>query len=481
MDPAIKRALEDFHFKPGKPAAKLAQLAKLEALPPAVKKQLKTKPGAPALRFESERVRLHLQLGIEEFVKADAEYWQHRDASAVPDQFEGGDASASVEAALRRASRMGPPRASKRATKTDFTRAREALMYVVAQGKEPGYLEEAQQVLASIALREAKPREAIKWCKSIERHHAAPRMAWAFEQLGDQKQTAAWLAQGSPTHRALRAELVGDDDTAIRTYLESIATRASRWQAYAKLRLRKMEARLGKAAIARVKKALAEAKKGDAKITIASIDDFHTRFADIAAAIRKKRGITQKPTPMSDAAIAKLHLPTSRRSAKPTVPVPKSVRTILRTDKNFCLWKNATPLLAAMKPVDVEKLVRKALRGEDTGLGPLARLPASVPVWTEAPQMPACIWLANAGDQELFLYMGVADADGEYPVARFDDQPELWISDASLVHYILGAAKDVVRCKIDLEKAKKAAQKRNARYREGWSAHPKVRAVLAKF
>lgn len=95
--------------------------------------------------------------------------------------------------------------------------------------------------------------------------------------------------------------------------------------------------------------------------------------------------------------------------------------------------------------------------------------------------MPACIALESPGDQEIFLYMGVPDANGEYPIVRFDDQPEMWISDASLVHYVLDACKAVVTCKIDLVKAKKAAQKRNARFREGFSKHPKVTAILAKF
>jgi hypothetical protein len=311
-------------------------------------------------------------------------------------------------------------------------------------------------------------------------------MAWAYEQLGDRKRALDWLDRGLfSTLKGLRAELLGEDETAIRDYLEALhwGKKVPPWLAYAKLRLRGMEARLGKPAVARLKKAVSDEQEQTRtrKIVLKSIEEFHARFSDIAAAVRQYQGITTKPVPMSDEEIAKLRLPSLRGAASPTVPVPRSVRTILRTDRNFCLWEGAAPLLAAMKPVNVEKLVRRALRGEDTGLGPLARLPATVPVWTDAPDMPACIKLSSPGDQALLLYMGVPDADGEYPVARFDDQPELWISNASLVHYVLDAAKDVVSCKIDHVKAKKDAQKRNARYREGWSEHPTLKAALAKF
>ncbi|MGN6103853.1 MAG: tetratricopeptide repeat protein [Kofleriaceae bacterium] len=481
---AIRRALEVYYkTRLDKPAAALAKLAKLEVLPPAIKKRLKTKPGSPPLDFGYERVTLHADLGYEAFRAADAAYWKHHDPGSIPDQSVSEPWAEATNDALQRAARTGPPKASKRASAPDFSRAKQALAYVIEHGDElPGAVTQARLVLASIALREGKPRDAIRWCEPLSAFHAAPRMAWAYQQLGDREALAAWLARANgPTHKGFLAELAGDDAAAVRGYLEAIATqKLPRWRAYGKLRLRRMEARLGKKTVERLAASIAQEREAG-KPEISSIADFHARFADIAAAIRKRENITEPPQPMSEAAIAKLRLRTSRTSANPTVAVPKSVATILRTDKNFRLWKHAQPLLAHLRAVDIEKLVRRALRGEDTGLGPLAKLPANVPLWTDDPEMPACISLASPGDQELFLYMGSPDADGEYPVARFDDQPELWISDASLVHYILDAAASVVTCKLDLAKAKKQAQKRNARFRERFSKHPKVTAILARF
>jgi hypothetical protein len=477
----IKRILEDYYFNTPDPAIKLTKLAELDALPPAIKKQLKLKSAAPPLDFQLERLMQHVSLGYDAFCKADADYWKSRDPSAIPDQGEKAPWSSATNDAICRAVRKGPPPAS-RVRVPDFTRAREALQYVI-DNSESSFVQDARKVLASIALREEKPREAIRWCEPLSDFHAAPRMAWAFQQLGDRKAMAAWLARSNgPTNRGFLAELQGDDEAAIRFYLEAIATKELPfWQAYGARRLRGMEARLGKAAVDRVKKSLATTPSTKKKLEITSVADFYARFADIAMAIREQKKISDPPRPMSEAAIAKLRLPTSRSSGKPSVPVPKSVATILRTDRNFRLSRDGEPLLGRMVPIDVERLVRRALRGEDTGLGGLAKLPASVPVWTDAP-MPACVSLDSPGDQDVLLYMGVSDEDGEYPVARFaHDQPELWISDASLVHYILDVASDVITCKMDLEKAKKAAQKRNARFREGFSKHPRVTAILAKF
>lgn len=72
------------------------------------------------------------------------------------------------------------------------------------------------------------------------------------------------------------------------------------------------------------------------------------------------------------------------------------------------------------------------------------------------------------------------DAEGEYPLARFDDQPELWIGEASLIHLVLEPAKDVVHCAFDFAPLVKAAKKRNAKHREGWSKNPAVTAILKK-
>jgi hypothetical protein len=156
-----------------------------------------------------------------------------------------------------------------------------------------------------------------------------PRMAWAFHQLGDRKGVAAWLARSNePTNCGfLPSCRVTDDEAAIRFYLEAIATKELPiWQAYGALRLRRMEARLGKAAVDRVKKSLPKTPSTKKKLEVTSVADFYARFAEIATAIRQRWKISDPPRPMSEAAIAKLRLPASRSSGKPRVPVPARCR-----------------------------------------------------------------------------------------------------------------------------------------------------------
>ncbi|BFO30664.1 hypothetical protein KoxyNG13_011370 [Klebsiella pasteurii] len=40
----------------------------------------------------------------------------------------------------------------------------------------------------------------------------------------------------------------------------------------------------------------------------------------------------------------------------------------------------------------------------------------------------------HIGDQGVFIYITERDENGEYPIARVDDQ-ELWLSESSLIEY----------------------------------------------
>jgi hypothetical protein len=86
----------------------------------------------------------------------------------------------------------------------------------------------------------------------------------------------------------------------------------------------------------------------------------------------------------------------------------------------------------------------------------------------------------GAALQNLFLYMGVPDDKGEYPLARFDDQPELWVSEASLVHYVVHMAEEVVDCAFDFGPFLARAKKRNRKHRETFSKHSKVATILER-
>jgi len=106
------------------------------------------------------------------------------------------------------------------------------------------------------------------------------------------------------------------------------------------------------------------------------------------------------------------------------------------------------------------------------------KLPASKSVWNDDPTLPACIALSNPGVQRVFLYMGTPDEDGEYPVARADDQPENWISAASLVDHILEAAGAIVHCTVKVGARLDRARKRNRQHHEALSKHVDVETLL---
>jgi hypothetical protein len=424
------------------------------------------------------------------FRRADALYWAGHDPTEVPVQSTMSAWSSATRAAIHRAGRRNH-KVSRRAAEPDFSPTRAALDLVLAND-EPGYGREVRVMLVAIALREHDPDTAIRLCKKVAREggDVSSELAWAHQQNGSRKgiikSLAPRVARMSTVDAGYTAELQGDDATASARYLEMLAYPVGPfdhviriWQSFSRARLRRLETRLGKQTIAGEKAAQSHARNAG-KIVIASVAEFHARFHEIAAAIRKREKIEEHVRPMSEAAIAKLRLPVSRSSRKPTVPVPPSIATILRTDRNFRVSADARPLLGQLKSLSIEKLVRSAVRTDENGLARLAKLPAKIPVWTDAHGMPACLSLASPGDQALLLYMGVRDKDGEYPLARFDDQPELWISDASLVHYLLNACSSVVTCNIDFEKATHAARKRNARFREGWSDRAEVAAILAK-
>lgn len=427
----------------------LARLDEFDALPPEIKKRLRYRPGGGVIDLAEERVSVMYELAVHAYNVADTQYWKHHDPTEIPNPGESGPEGAAVDVALARIARARtPPKPTKRPPAPDFGRAKEAFAYVAEHADPKSYWHrDARRMLASIALREGRPRDAIRWCEQLPGDPCPDRMAWAYLQLGDRKTAMKWLARDNgPSHRGLLAELSGDDAAAVTAYREPMTSEIPYWQAYNTARLRRIQARIGKPAYAR----LVGPRPSDEWIRIASIADFHARFADLATAVRAQQKITAPPAPLTDAAIDKLWTHAAKNSR-----VPPSVRTILRTDRNFRLWKEAEPLLGDLRVVNVDALFRRGIRATERELRASIKVPTKLPV---------CLSLATPGDQDLLLVLGTTDATGEVPIARFDEQQvELWISDASLVHYILATLGEMklVKTKLGLAKAKQQAKRRN--------------------
>lgn len=470
------------YMKLESPTRRLAILEWLAALEPALRKRLRYPNGGGRFDPESEMGLRRFEIALSLFAKEDRVYWAQRDPAAFPfiPNTTLGEAWDPSQRAIEGATKSW--RAKTARVQPDYTEAKRLLQATLAD-QRGNFLREARQVLAVIALREDRPKQVFARIGvkqgDIPVEHALHAGA-AYLALGDTKRAEACYT-GSDVNRGFLAEQRGDFATADRLYRAGLE--ASWWavRPYAKLRLTRLEQRVGKRELERLRKS----DVGD-KIVVAKLADFHAQFPAIAEALRADLGITSKKRPLSDAKIAKIRIATKRHGEGESVELPESAKTILRYDRNFTLFEGATPLFEPLMherkklvpSVDVEKLVRTAVKHDDTtGLRVLAKLPKKVPVWNDADDLPACIELASPGDQELFLYTGAPDAHGEYPIARFDDQPELWISAASLIHYVLEEAKSVVHCTIDFASLLKAAKKRNAKHEETFSTHPRVTAA----
>jgi len=218
------------------------------------------------------------------------------------------------------------------------------------------------------------------------------------------------------------------------------------------------------------------ALEGVPVIEIKTPGDFHVKFAEIAIGLRKIHGAKRVLKPLAASTLDKIRLSKRRGDESVTVSLPESVKTILRYDRNFALWHDGLPLLRALigskrviASANIDRLVRtdrwtpyaKAFQ----------KLPKAVAVWNDEPNLPACIPLHSnpKGEQLLFIYIGEHDASGEYPIARYQAEPELWVSEASLIHLIVSEAMNSglrINLGCDFDKLLAKAQKRNARYEE---------------
>lgn len=467
------------------PAKQLAILDWLAALEPALRKQMRYPKGGGLFDLESQTANTRFILALSLFAKQDRIYWATHDPAAfpwIPNTTFGVAMHPSYLAIEAATKKWKPKKVRARPNYAEVTRQLEAFL---ASELYSLYHRDVTEVLAVIALRQGKPKQVFARL-GIEQGVIPSDMALyagaAYTALGDVERACACY-KGINVNMGYLAEARGDFALADRLYREGLAASWLAMRPYAKLRLSRLEQRLGKRELERLR-----AADTQVKIVVRTPADFHAQFQAIADALRRKLGISRKKQPMSDSEIAKIRIETKRHSESKSIELPKSAKTILRYDRNFVLFKNATPLLQPLlvkmkvvPSVNVEKLVRTAAKLDDsTGIRELSRLPKEIPLWNTDADLPACIELASPGDQMLLLYMGEPDANGEYPIARFDNQPELWISEASLIQVVLTETKELVHCGFEFAPLVKDARKRNAKHREGWSQHRDVTAILKK-
>jgi hypothetical protein len=139
----------------------------------------------------------------------------------------------------------------------------------------------------------------------------------------------------------------------------------------------------------------------------------------------------KRPVPMAPEAIDRLRMQRERGSRKATVPLPPSLKALLAYDSKLqirgramfeCLDKT---LLKSTTMTDVFRASRIAPAYKDLKKSAEA-------------DMPALIELPLGSDQRVFVYVATPDADGEYPILRWDDEPCIWISSGCLQDEVCG-------------------------------------------
>ena len=214
--------------------------------------------------------------------------------------------------------------------------------------------------------------------------------------------------------------------------------------------------------------------------------DFPRWFPEVAGRLYACAG--RRPSPMSRRAIEQLRLPRVR-SGRGEVALPPSLRAILAFDRDFVAW-GSQPLCAKLLEgtgpggrVDgttMESVLRDAFPGMFRGL------PPRVPIWVAHPEMPALVELTTAGSQRQFLYIAATDGDGEYPVASFDSEPTLWITRASVVHYVVEALHHngvPVAGSVDFRQLAADSRNRNSRWepKEWWDNNEQLQLFMNRY
>jgi hypothetical protein len=213
--------------------------------------------------------------------------------------------------------------------------------------------------------------------------------------------------------------------------------------------------------------------------------DFPEWFPTVA-----ERLYGQKPRrPLSKRELDRICLPRLRNREGQTVPLPPSLRAILAFDRDFVAWGDqplCKPLLdrsgesGVVQGYRMEQVLRQAFPGM------FESMPRHLPLWGPYSEMPALVELqgAVAGPRE-FLYIGVPDEDGEYPLASFDTEPSLSITRASLAHLVVETMHNAgapVEGSVNFRQLTAEARNRNRRFepKEWWDTNPQLVALMTR-
>lgn len=214
--------------------------------------------------------------------------------------------------------------------------------------------------------------------------------------------------------------------------------------------------------------------------------DFPRWFPAVAGRLYACAG--RRPRPLPARELNRLRLPRFRRGTG-DVPLPPSLHAILAFDQDFVAWGSGplcAPLLDSIGPdgkvrgVTMESVLHGAFPGMFRGL------PAHVPIWGAHPEMPGLVEVHRAGDQRQFLYIAEPDGDGELPMASFDTEPALWITRASLVHYVVEALHHEgvpVAGSVDFRQLTADARNRNSRWepKEWWDNNEQLQQFMSRY
>jgi hypothetical protein len=218
-------------------------------------------------------------------------------------------------------------------------------------------------------------------------------------------------------------------------------------------------------------------------IEIDSARDFYENVPAIAEALAALKKQQTKRRPSSKIKVSNLNF-ARFRGARGAVPAPESIKAILRWDGRFSLWGNSRSFQTILRGMESgcvpSQTVSQALL-DSMSARDRKKVPADASLWNDEASMPALIELNTDGDQRAYFYMAEPDEDGEYPIARFDDEPCVWIVHASLIHAVVEYAKSEgvrIECAIDFEDKLAKAKERNRRFEEKEALSEEARLLL---
>jgi hypothetical protein len=155
-----------------------------------------------------------------------------------------------------------------------------------------------------------------------------------------------------------------------------------------------------------------------------------------------------------------------RESATETVPLPPSLQALLCYDQDLMLRAGHAffeHLFASLDGQVVQsQTINEVLKHR---FGAAFNKDGSMS-WTDGPDMPALLEFPHSGDQRVFMYIGIPDDEGEYPMVRFDDQPEVWMTAGLLLDELLAELPGASARKAEAKRRNQRSLKRE------WFAKP---------